>query len=173
MSGPALVVLGGLPATGKSTIAQRLAEHVGALHLRIDSIEQAIRDAQTLSGDIGPAGYFVAQAVARDALRLGHVVIGDSVNGIALTRRAWVAVAAEAAVPLAQVAVVCSDRALHRRRAESRQSDIPGHALPDWPAIEARRFEPWEPDLTLDTARLSADEAAARIADHLRHLSPA
>src|SRR6516225_11937556 len=37
------IVLGGLPGSGKSTIAQRLASEIKATYLRVDSIEQAIR----------------------------------------------------------------------------------------------------------------------------------
>ena len=37
------VIFAGLPGAGKSTIAQQLAREVGAVYLRIDSIEQAIR----------------------------------------------------------------------------------------------------------------------------------
>lgn len=37
-----LIIFGGLPGTGKTTIARELARQTGAMHLRIDSIEQAI-----------------------------------------------------------------------------------------------------------------------------------
>jgi predicted kinase len=39
-----LIILAGLPGTGKTTIARLLARRLGAVHVRIDSIEQAIRD---------------------------------------------------------------------------------------------------------------------------------
>jgi hypothetical protein len=50
-----LVVIGGLPGTGKSTIAREVATRTGAAWLRIDAIEQAIR--ATLAGNVGIAGY--------------------------------------------------------------------------------------------------------------------
>ena len=84
-----LLIFGGLSGTGKSTIARLLAARLGAVWLRIDSIEQALIRAKTVTlHDIGPAGYLVAYAIAADNLRLGNVVIADSVNPIAITRHA-------------------------------------------------------------------------------------
>ncbi|GKV79057.1 hypothetical protein PEC106568_42300 [Pectobacterium carotovorum subsp. carotovorum] len=37
-----LIILGGLPGTGKSTIARLLASRLNAVWLRIDSIEQSL-----------------------------------------------------------------------------------------------------------------------------------
>lgn len=39
-----LIIFSGLPGCGKSTIARALAKRLGAVYLRIDTIEQAIRD---------------------------------------------------------------------------------------------------------------------------------
>ena len=41
-SPPMLIIFGGLPATGKTTIARDLARQLGATYLRIDTIEHAI-----------------------------------------------------------------------------------------------------------------------------------
>jgi predicted kinase len=81
-----LIVFAGLPGCGKSTIAAALAKRLEATYLRIDSIEQAIVDAQIKPG---AAGYFVAYRVAADNLRLGRMVIADSMNPLQITRNAW------------------------------------------------------------------------------------
>jgi len=83
-----LIILGGLPGTGKTTIARELARQLGAVHVRIDSIEEAILDSGVLSSPINHAGYHVGYAVAADNLRIGRTVIADSVNPIPLSRDA-------------------------------------------------------------------------------------
>jgi predicted kinase len=55
---PHLIVFSGLPGVGKTTVARALAARLGAVHLRIDTIEQAMRAAG--AERIGPAGYAVA-----------------------------------------------------------------------------------------------------------------
>lgn len=82
-----LYIFGGLPAAGKSTLSLRLSHHLRAVHVRIDTIEQAMRDAGAALH--GPEGYSVAYALAGDNLRLGHTVVADSVNPLKITRDAW------------------------------------------------------------------------------------
>ncbi len=154
-----LVIFGGLPGTGKTTIARELAWRLDAFYLRIDSIEQAMRRGLDLDPDIGPAGYLVAYAVAADNLGNGRTVVADSVNPIGITRRDWRAVATRASIPFFEVEVICSDAREHRRRVENRANDIDGLVLPDWDAVVARDYEPWRfPHLVLDTAEATAAE---------------
>ena len=145
-----LLILGGLPAVGKTAIATGLARDIKAIHLRIDSIEQALRNARvTISG---PEGYVVAYAIAEDNLRLGHTVIADSVNPVEVTRAAWRQVAHRAGQRYIEIEIVCSDQAEHRRRVESRIADIVGHQLPTWQQVCTREYEPWPAGIVIDTA---------------------
>jgi predicted kinase len=54
-----LVVFAGLPGTGKSSIARKLAGKTGAIWLQIDSIEQANRESGVAPGSVDDAGYRV------------------------------------------------------------------------------------------------------------------
>ncbi|MBS1716309.1 MAG: AAA family ATPase [Armatimonadetes bacterium] len=159
-----LIVFGGLPGVGKTTIARQLAQQLGATLIRIDSIEQAIIRSGLITGDIGPAGYCAAYEIAKDNLVLGRTVIADSVNPIAITREAWKAVATEAGVPCIEVEIVCSDASQHKQRVETRKADIEGHKLPDWEAVANREYEPLPTaDLRIDTATCSPEAAVNRI----------
>ena len=156
-----LIALGGLPAVGKSTLARSLARRIGAVHLRVDTIEQAMRNAGfTVSG---PEGYLAARDLAEDNLRIGHTVIVDSVNPVAITREYWRETAARLTVELVEIEVVCSDKRQHRRRVESRTTDIPGLVLPTWQQVVDRDYEPWTTAHVIDTAGRTLDDTLSQV----------
>ena len=110
--------------------------------------------------------YYAAAAVARDVLASGGDVLVECVNPLPITRRLWEETASARGYRFLAVELVCSDTTEHRRRAQRRSSDIGGLELPDWREIEHRDYVPWpEADLRLDTARLTAAEAAQAIID--------
>jgi predicted kinase len=153
---PLLVVLGGLPATGKSTVATELARRTGFAYVRIDSIEQAVIRSTSLRQPLGPVGYTIGYDVAADHLRHGLCVIAECVNPLGITRKAWRAVAADNGARILEAELICSDPIEHRRRAESRTVDIPGLEPPSWQKIVGREYEPWDSDhVVIDTARQS------------------
>ena len=156
-----LMALGGLPGVGKSSLARALARRIGAVHLRIDTIEQALRNAGL---DVsGPEGYLAARDLAEDNLRLGHTVIVDSVNPVGTTRDYWRETAAGLGVELVEIEVACSDRDQHRRRVESRSPDIPGLVLPTWQQILDRHYEPWTTAHVVDTAGRTVADTLSQV----------
>ena len=170
-----LTVVGGLPAVGKTAVCRELlrlrAESQSPdgppTWLRIDSIEQALRDSgEMLPGMPAGAGYYAAAAVARDVLASGGDVLVECVNPLPLTRRLWEETASAVDARFLTVELICSDVAEHRRRARQRAGDIEGLELPTWQEITHRDYAPWpEADLHLDTARLTAAEAARAVID--------
>ena len=163
-----LIVFSGLPGTGKTTIARELARQIGAVYLRIDVIEQAIREAGVLASDVGTSGYGVANALALSNLSVGHTVVADCVNPVEESREAWKTVAATADVALLDILVTCSDRQEHQRRVETRTGDIAGLVPATWPSVLAHEYEAWETvPLTVDTAFMTPDQATAMILTNL------
>jgi predicted kinase len=164
-----LVIFAGLPGVGKSTIARAVARELEAVSIRIDTIEQAMRDGGLKEGEIGGMGYTVAQRVASENLRLGHLVVADMVNPWQVTRDAWRQVARDAGAIHLDVEIVCSDLAEHRRRVESRLSDVEGLVLPTWQDVLDREYHPWDVEpFRIDSAKLGIDEAAALVVKKVR-----
>lgn len=158
---PRLVVFAGLPGTGKSTIAREVARRLRAVWLRIDTIETAIADAATPLTD---EGYRAAYALAEDNLRLGLDVVGDSVNPWMETRDAWRDVGRRAGADVLEVEVVCSDEDEHRRRVETRASDVPGLTPPTWQEVTDRDYRAWTRDrIVVDTAGRGIEACVAQI----------
>ena len=152
-----LIILAGLPGCGKTTIAKHLARQLGAMHVRIDSIEQAIRDSGMFQQP--EVGYRVGYAVAEDNLRVGQTVIADSVNPLAVTRNAWLAVATRAEVSAIEIELKCSNENEHKQRVETRTTDIPGLRLPVWQDVVSRDYQPWNrAHIVVDTAGQSVEQ---------------
>ena len=152
-----LIILAGLPGVGKTTIARELAPRLVGVHLRIDSIEGAIRRSKPHADvPMDDAGYLVGYAVAEDNLRLGHTVIADCVNPWPETRDAWAAVAARADVRAVEFEIVCSDPHEHEKRVVSRDPDLQGASRVTWQQVLARDYRHWHRDrIVIDTARKS------------------
>jgi predicted kinase len=155
-----LYIFGGLPGTGKSTLAKHLARAQQAVHLRIDTIEQSLREVGCLIN--GPEGYVVAFRLAAENLHLGLRVIADSVNPLQVTRAAWREVALRVGAPFVEIEVICSNVAEHRARVETRATDIAGLRVPTWDEVMRRAYEPWDAaHLVIDTAGQTMEQSVA------------
>ncbi|NEO85157.1 MAG: AAA family ATPase [Spirulina sp. SIO3F2] len=154
---PTLFIFSGLPASGKTTLARKLSAYTGAIFLRIDTLEQSLRDFCSL--DVQGEGYQLAYRLAKDNLQLGCSVVADACNAIALTREAWRQVAQSTGAKSANIEVFCSDIVEHQTRVETRTTTVPHLKLPDWDAVINREYHPWQAQHhTIDTAHRSADD---------------
>lgn len=150
-----LVLIGGLPGVGKTTVARALVGRLGAAHLRIDAFEAALVRQGLLAGqqEVGPHGYGLALVAADTCLRANGDVVVDAVFDVAEARSPWTELAARHGTSVHWVRLVCSDAAEHRRRVETRMADLPGHVVPDWAAVTGRDVDEWrEPHTVVDTA---------------------
>ena len=80
MSKAILFIFSGLPAAGKSTLARFLVKEFGAVYLRIDTIEQGLKDLCRIN--VEGEGYRLAYRMATDNLQLGNNVVADCCNPI-------------------------------------------------------------------------------------------
>ena len=165
-----LYVFSGLPGTGKTVLSQRLAKHIKAVHLRIDTVEQALRDLCEIV--VEGEGYRLGYRIAADNLRLGLSVVADSCNPIELTRREWEMLARDTQARCVNIEVICSDGREHRQRIETRRSSIAGLVLPTWEDVIHREYHAWTRErIVIDTARTTENECFDELLSKLNGLA--
>jgi kinase len=151
MNNAILFILSGLPAVGKSTLAKFIVKEFGAVYLRIDTIEQGLKDLCHIH--VEGEGYRLAYRMASDNLHLNNNVVADCCNPIELTRKEWEDVANKNGCRFVNIEIVCSDKVEHRKRAEQRRSDVANMKLPTWDDIEKRTYQEWQTNrIVIDTA---------------------
>lgn len=158
-----LIVISGLPGTGKSAVAAEVANAIDAVRLSIDSIEEALLGAGLQpSWQTGVAAYEAARAAAEQNLALGRTVVVDAVNDSELARDTWRNAASRSGAALVFVLLTLDDAAEHRRRLEGRVRGLVHVPEPTWEEVRQRAasFEPW----AADCVRVGADAPVAEVA---------
>jgi predicted kinase len=159
---PRLYIFSGLPASGKSTLAKLLATKTNSFYLRIDTVEQALRELCDLN--VQGEGYRLSYRVAADNLKLKMNVIADSCNPWHLTRQEWQNIAMQNNADFINIEVVCSNLDEHKQRAENRISEVDGLKLPSWKEIQSREYHAWTDNvLLIDTANKTVDESFSEL----------
>lgn len=142
-----LIVMAGLPGSGKTTVAIALGERLGLPIVSVDPIESAILSAGIEAGQpTGLAAYLVAEVIADSVLTstAGGVIV-DAVNAVEPAREQWVALGdRHGERRIYFVEVVCSDETVHRARLEARGRQLAHIAEPTWHAVE-QSLDEWEP----------------------------
>jgi predicted kinase len=166
-----LIVIAGLPGSGKSTMAADLGRALNCAVLGVDQAEAAMwRAGVNQSAPTHHAAYLVVAALAAEQLALGHDVIVDAVNGPELARAQWRDLADRMGAELRFIVVECGDDRIFRDRVEHRSRTIEGLPEPTWEGILQRRtqFPPWTDErLTID----SVNSRAANLQATLEYLS--
>ncbi len=174
-----LVLVGGLPGTGKSTLAAAIADAKGWALLRSDEERKelaGLRPSERATARYGEGLYSPAatEATYRELLRRAEVALGlgqPVLLDASWTDRRWRTVAAEVArattselVELRCVAppAVASARMADRRRVGRDPSD----ADPQVAADMAAEADPWPSAIEVDTSG-SPQQSLARALDHL------
>ena len=163
---PTLYIFSGLPGVGKSTLAAGLSRHIGASYLRVDAIEQSLKDICKL--DIYSEGYQLAYRLASDSLYQGLDVVGDSCNLVPESRVEWEQAAVITKAQYINIEIFCSDKNEHKTRIENRQPTVKGLALPTWENVQNRAYHAWDkPIISIDTAGQSSEQSLKQLLSKL------
>jgi hypothetical protein len=152
---PALVVLIGLPATGKSRIAEALRARTGAAVLESDALRRLLFRRRTYSPLESRRLFAALHGAADRLLRRGVSVILDATNLVEAERRPLYRLAERRGAKLLLVHVT-APHAAARRRLKRRRAAGEGASEADLEVYErmAARAQPIErPHYVLDTTR--------------------
>ena len=166
LSIPTLYIFSGLPASGKSTLAKLLAAKTGSTYVRIDTVEQGIRELCNFK--VEGEGYRLSYRITRDNLALGINCISDSCNPIELTRHEWQQVAESVGARFVNIEVCCSDSREHEQRVNTRRSEVANLKLPSWQQVQNRHYEMWKTDvIKIDTSGQSIETSFEELVEKL------
>ena len=152
-----LVLLTGLPGTGKSTTADAISRSLGASVLSVDALDAALSTAG-VSNEDGKVGYEVMKALARNELEACRSVVIDAVNPFRFVRHAYFDLARETHANVSVIVTLCSDPEVHRRRVALRHEN--GEKSIDWAGVERQigYYEQFEDECLVLDAVDPADE---------------
>jgi predicted kinase len=171
-----LITMAGLPGTGKSTLAVRLAERLGGVVLSKDVVRAALFPAPVL--DYSPAQDEIAMSAVYSAAE--YLLARKSARPVLLDGRTFskrgqldapVALAAELGTPFRVIECVCADEIACARiaRDHSAGAHFAGNRTPEMYERAKAAAVPLEvPRLTLDTGALALEECVSRAIAYLQ-----
>jgi hypothetical protein len=166
---PGLVLMHGLSGSGKSRTATRLAERLGAVHLRSDLERKRLLDASAPESLYGAEAdalvYRHLESLSQQLLAAGHRVIVDATLLRAEARERFVGVARRLDLPVAIVACEAPlELLLDRVRQRAAVGTDPSDAGPDVVLRQRVRRQPPTAD-EADLVRLRGPERSDENAD--------
>lgn len=141
-----LIILAGLPGTGKTTLARKLSIKLNYFYLRVDCIEAPFSTYNPKAGENGE-GYEALINLAYENLVLGHNVIIDTVNPLHISRGMFNRLKERSKSPTIQFELKIKDSELHKSRIENRKSDVDKLKMPTWKDVIEREYEEWKDEL--------------------------
>jgi predicted kinase len=153
-----LYIFSGLPGTGKSTLSKIIAQKYNAMYIRIDTVEQGIRE--LCKYNVRGEGYRLSYRIVEDNLKIGHNVVADSCNPISLTRKEWENIAMRNNCKYINIEIMCSNENEHKKRIETRGNEIEGLKLPTWEEITKREYDTWKNErIVVDTSNKNIEDS--------------
>lgn len=168
---PALVMLCGLPGTGKSYLARRLQPYLGAVVIETDRVRRFLFSSPTHAAGESGRVYAVCHGLIERHLRRRHSVIFDATNLQERSRQRVYRLAGRLATPLVVVRTVAPAELVWRRMAgRAARADPDDRSQADFAVFLklAPSEEPVRrPHIVVDTAQ-DVEQALQRIVEACR-----
>ncbi len=153
---PVLIIISGLPGTGKSYLARRLIDRLPAVIVESDHVRKVLFPQPDYSGPESMWVHRIAHAVTERLLKAGYRVIYDATNLIEWHREKIYRIAEKVGARLVVVQVVAPEEVIRRRLAQRARTREPGDVSDaTWEVYEhlKRRVDPLRrPHLVVDTS---------------------
>lgn len=171
MTNQKIIVMSGLPGSGKSTLSEQIARYLHIPVFSVDPIESGIiRAGIAKSFNTGYAAYLVAENLTVEQIKLGNSVVIDAVNAEDEAKQVWIDCARRLKVPLVVVECVMNNEALHRLRLEARVRGLHGFSEITWERVQERKkaYTPWKlPFLQIEMDN-DADKNLQLVLDYIK-----
>lgn len=118
---PALILLSGLPGTGKTTFARRLSDVLSFEHVESDAIRRSIAAAPRYTSEESGAVFRKAEELAARALAEGRHALIDATNLSNRDRKRFVRLADRAGATFIAVRLTAPDAVIRERLARPRE----------------------------------------------------
>lgn len=170
-----LIALTGLPGTGKSTLAARLAEAIGGVTLSKDVVRSAlfpgsVLDYSSEQDEIAMSAVYNAASYLLKASQRRAVILDGRTFSKPGQLTAPLALAASLGVPFRVIECVCADEVARTRLAADHAAGThpAGNRTPElYTQAKAAAVPLSVPHLTLDTGALSPEECVRRAVAYL------
>jgi predicted kinase len=173
---PVLVMLCGLPGTGKSTLARILVDQLPAVSVESDLVRQTLFTPPTYTAVESQRVHKVCHILMGWYLRHYYHVVYDATNLYEHHRRLAYRLAARSGARLTVAEITASDEVVRQRLAPRGCRDVPSH-LPDdysdadWQVYDRmrRRAEPIQHEhITVDTSDGDVERAVSYLLEAIK-----
>lgn len=163
-----IVLVMGLPGSGKSYFALRLSEKMGAKYINSDSTRKAMQAMGQYAPDDKFLVYRRMAEIAEEALEQDRTVITDATFYRKELRDLFRTLAKECGVPVGMIQVEASEELIQERLSLPRDDSEADYKVYQLVRSQFEQLQPDEPHLTLQSGRENIEQMLREALDYIK-----